>query len=126
MGRLALPPGARELATFLLSDGRLSTKPELPDVLSFSDVFDAYRIAMSNGSMESNSLATIKIHANHLERIVGSELSLESLSFADLQKYVDTRSQEDGRRGRKVSPTTIKKEVERCTRSGPGLRSMTM
>jgi hypothetical protein len=53
--------------------------------------------------MESNSLATIKIHANHLERIVGSKLSLESLSFADLQKYVDTRSQEDGRRGRKVS-----------------------
>jgi integrase len=110
-GRLAIPSDTRELATYLLSDGRLSEKPVLPDVVSLSEVFDAYLIAMSDGSMESNSLATIRIHANHLQRILGSELSLKSLSFADLQNYVDTRSQENGIRGRKLSPTTIKKEV---------------
>ena len=110
-GRLAIPADTRELATYLLSDGKLSEKPVLPDVVSLSEVIDAYLEAMSDGSMESNSLATIKIHTNHLQRILGSELSLKSVSFADLQKYVDTRSQENGIRGRKLSPTTIKKEV---------------
>ncbi|MFT4559990.1 MAG: integrase [Planctomycetaceae bacterium] len=111
MGRLAIPTDTRELATYLLSDGKLSEKPVLPDVVSLSEVFDAYRLAMSDGSMESNSLATIKIHANHLQRILGSELSIKSLSFADLQSYVDKRSKEKGRRNKKLSPTTIKKEV---------------
>lgn len=110
-GRLELPSDTRELPTFLLSDGKLSEKPELPDVTSLCEVFDAYLIAMSDGSMELNSLATIRIHANHLQRILGGKLSLKSISFADLQKYVDTRSKENGIRGRKLSPTTIKKEV---------------
>ena len=110
-GRLAIPTDTRELATYLLSDGKLREKPVLPNVVSLSEVFDAYRIAMSDGSMETNSLATIKIHANHLQRILGSELSIKSLSFADLQSYVDKRSKEKGRRNKKLSPTTIKKEV---------------
>lgn len=110
-GRLELPPDTLDLPTFLLSDGKLDEKPVLPGVTSLSEVFDAYFVAMSDGSMESNSLATIRIHANHLERILGRRLSLESLSFADLQGYVDIRSKEKGKRGRKLSPTTIKKEV---------------
>ena len=110
-GRLAIPADTRELATFLLSDGKLSEKPALPTVTSLSDVFSSYRNAMSNGSMEPNSLATTKIHTNHLQRILDSESSFRSLSFADLQRYVDTRSQEKGRRGKNLSPTTIKKEV---------------
>lgn len=110
-GRLAIPTDTRELATYLLSDGKLREKPALPNVVSLSEVFDAYRIAMSDGSMETNSLATIKIHTNHLQRILGSELSIKSLSFADLQSYVDKRSKEKGRRNKKLSPTTIKKEV---------------
>jgi integrase len=110
-GRLVIPADTRELATFLLSDGKLSEKPALPIVVSLSDVFHAYSNAMSDGSMESNSLATIKSHANHLQRILGSEHSIKSLSFADLQSYVDKRSKEKGRRKKNLSPTTIKKEV---------------
>ena len=110
-GRLELPSDTRELPTFLLSDGKLNEKPTLSCVTSFSEVFGAYLAAMSNGSMESNSLDTIKIHTNHLRRILGSELSIKVLSFADLQKYVDLRSKEKGRRNKKLSPTTIKKEL---------------
>jgi len=110
-GRLTIPADTRRLATFLLSDGKLSDKPALPILVSLSGVFGAYCNAMSDGSMESNSLATIRIHTNHLQRILGSELAIKSLSFADLQSYVDKRSKAKGRRGKKLSPTTIKKEI---------------
>lgn len=110
-GRLTIPVDTRELTTFLLSDGRLSERPVLPTVISLSDVFDAYRNSMADGSMEANSLATIKIHTSHLKRILGSDLPMKSLSFADLQIYVDKRSKEKGRRNKKLSPTTIKKEL---------------
>ncbi|MDA0808490.1 MAG: hypothetical protein O2945_17900 [Planctomycetota bacterium] len=50
-GWLAIPADTRELATFLLSDGKLSEKPALPTVTSLSDIFTAYRHAMSNGSI---------------------------------------------------------------------------
>lgn len=110
-GRLTIPADTRRLATFLLSDGKLSEKPALPILVSLSVVFGAYCDAMSDGSMESNSLATIRIHTNHLHRILDSELAIKSLSFADLQSYVDKRSKEKGRRGKKLSPTTIKKEI---------------
>ncbi len=111
-GRLALPDDTQDLATFFLSDGKLNRKPTLTkNVTTCSELFDAYRQAMSNGSMESNTLATIKIHANHLERVLGNERSMKSLSFADLQRYADERSRQKGRRDKNVSPTTIKKEV---------------
>ncbi|MBI1310944.1 tyrosine-type recombinase/integrase [bacterium] len=110
-GRLTLPEDVPDLPTFLLSDGNLNSKPMLSSVSSLSEVLDAYAEAMSNGSMEANSLSTIRIHMKHLQGVLGSALPIRSLSFADLQKYVDSRAKQKGRRNRSLSPTTIKKEL---------------
>lgn len=69
-GRLTLPDETADLATFLLSDGKLTARPELPTVTSLNDLFAAYQKAMSNGSMEENSLGTIDIHMGHLRRVL--------------------------------------------------------
>lgn len=109
-GRLTLPDDGHDLVTFLLSDGKLASKPKLSAISLLFDVCAGYLEAMSNGSMELNSLDTTGIHINHLLRILGNRLPLQALSFADLQRYVDTRAQEPGKRGKKLSPTTIRKE----------------
>ncbi|MFT5323264.1 MAG: hypothetical protein ACI8P0_001112 [Planctomycetaceae bacterium] len=110
-GRLELPSDTRELPTYLLSDGRLKAKPALPRLTSISEVFVAYRDAMSNGSMESNSLSTIKIHIAHLNRILDRDRPIDSLMFGDVQSYVDSRSKEKGRRDGKLSPSTVRIEI---------------
>ena len=66
-GRLTLPDDTSDLATFLLSDRKLTAWPEQPSVTTLCDLFEGYLVAVSNGSMEANSLSTIGIHMNHLK-----------------------------------------------------------
>jgi hypothetical protein len=62
-GRIEMPPGA-DLATFLLSDGKLNHKPQLTapiPVLTLGVIRDRYVQAQANGAVEQNSLATIQM-----------------------------------------------------------------
>ena len=109
-GRLILPSHA-DIATFLLSDGRIEQPIAVPNPVTISELFERYRQELPSGSLEANSLATIEIHLNHLERLIGKSTSLSQISTAVLQRYIDQRSREKGRRGRTISPTTIRKEM---------------
>jgi len=109
-GRLAIPEGA-EVATFLLSDGRLNGKVRVGRRLTLTRLFEGYFGDLPDGSLEGNSLMTVRIHMNHFKRVLGEGFSVKQLKFADLQQYVRKRSQEEGRRGGRVSSTTIKKEL---------------
>jgi len=111
-GRLVLPADA-DVATFLLSDGMLSSKPqETPAtvVLTLDELRQKYVDAHSCGAMERNSLETVKLHLRHFVDTLGASFPAASLALDDLQRHVDRRSRKLYR-GRLLSPITLRKEV---------------
>ena len=109
-GRLVIPETA-DIPTFLLSDGKLNGKPSLPTPLTLGNLFQQYLDQLPDGSMETNSLYTAKIHMAHFERVLGKGYFIRGLSLDDLQGYVQQRGKEKGRRKRRLSPTTMRKEL---------------
>lgn len=105
-----IPPGA-DVPTFLLSDGKLNEVPTLPASLRLAHVFAEFRRSLPAGALEANSLDTIGIHGKHFERILGPRFEFPQLKLGDPQRYIEHRSREQGRRGKPVSPTTLKKEL---------------
>lgn len=109
-GDLSIPPDA-DLMTFLLSDGRLERPVQLTNGITLKALCNQYLAALPEGSLESNTIYTLKIHLNHLQAVLGERLSIDRLTFASLQRYVDARSRQTGRLGKPLSPITIKKEL---------------
>ena len=110
-GRLLLPDDA-DVCEFLLSDGKLNGKPRPKAKLRTLRQFkDAFLQSIPEGSLEENTLAGMEIHFTHLFRVLGKSRPLHTLTLEDLQDYVDARSKDDGLRGKKLSPATIKKEL---------------
>ena len=69
-GRIRLPEGG-DIAQFVVSDGEMSAKPKVADILTVTDLFERYYAALPVGAMEPNSLMTHRIHRRHLTRILG-------------------------------------------------------
>ena len=115
-GRLVIPDGA-DLATFLLSDGRLSERPGAATTppssgVRLRELADEYLAAHAGGALEKTTLLTARIHLNHLVAFLGEAFEVSSLTLADLQNYATDRADDDTRRGTKVSAYTIRKEVK--------------
>ena len=53
----------------------------------------------------------MRIHEGQLYRVLGKTFAVQKLTPSDLQRYVDRRLKDKGLRGRKVTPTTIRKAV---------------
>ena len=110
-GRLILPDDAN-VSDFLLSDGKLDGKPRPKAKLQTLRQFkEAFLDSIPEGSLEENTLSGMEIHFTHLFRVLGKSRLLRSLTLENLQDYVDARSKDDGLRGKKLSPATIKKEL---------------
>lgn len=101
-------PDACDIVTFLQHDGQPPTVQTLPEnkrkVVTFGDLRDCYQNTIGNGTVEANTLYTIKIHFNHLTRLLGDGFPLGDLDLAKLQEYVNARA-------KTVSPVTIRKEL---------------
>jgi integrase len=111
-GTLTLPPDA-DVGAFLLSDGKLTQKPDtvpVPKAVTLADLRDAYVEALAGGPMEANSKATVKMHLGHFVRTLGGNFRLKDLGLADLQRHVSQRAAKKYR-GRPLSPVTLKKEM---------------
>ena len=78
--------------------------------LSIERLFKIYFDAFLKESIEENSYGMLQTHRNNLERILGKRTKVATFGTGDIQKYVDKRAKEPGRRG-KVKPVTIRKEV---------------
>lgn len=109
-GWLFIPPGV-DVGDFLLSGGRLTVAVALPRLLMVGYLFDAYFASVPGGSLEASTIAGMRIHERQIYRILGRSFDVRSLTEADMQRYVEKRSKEPGRRGRKVTTTTIKKAI---------------
>ena len=64
-GRLELPPSG-DIMTFLLSDGKLAASPKSASLQpkTLRDIVDRYLAALGNGSVEANSLETVRMQAS--------------------------------------------------------------
>lgn len=109
-GRLEVPPGA-DLMSFLVSDGRLSGKPQPTGQMQLGCIYDKYRESLPRDSHAPESLRITKVHMRHVARILGQNTRLVTIAAGDLQRYISKRSEEDGHRGKKVSTGTIRKEM---------------
>ena len=108
-GRLELPPGA-DPGAFLLSDGKLTGKPTAPKALTLAELYAVYEEKTPAGSKEKNSASTEKSHWKHLTHILGGKVVAQSLTTADIQRYVQQRS-EDSFKGQPIVAGTIRKET---------------
>lgn len=122
-GDLSIPPEA-DVLMFLLTDGKLSKSVVIETGLSLKDACSRWKASIPQGSLEANTLYTAQIHLRHLQSVLGEWLRFDQLKFADLQRYVDERSKAQGRYGRPLSPTTIRKEL--VTLSGVWTWCLTM
>ncbi|RLS40202.1 MAG: hypothetical protein DWH81_07420 [Planctomycetota bacterium] len=84
---------------------------QLPTGKTLGALIDEYIPSVSTGCLELNTVATLTTHLNRVRTVMGRNLRVESITFASLQKYVDTRSKAKGVRGRPLSTATIRKEL---------------
>lgn len=110
LGTLVIPEDA-DIASFLLSDGRKVGRAEAPPIRTLKQLCDAFFDAIPAGSVEDSTIEGMKSQAQNLKRILGQHFVYSTLKVDDLQGYVDVRSKDAGQRGRKVSGTTIKKDI---------------
>jgi len=115
LGYLPVPEGI-DLATFLLSDGRLPKRPAInhsqraqPQTLG--ELLDKFLASFTPGALEPSTEHCLRIHAGHFKRTFGKNRPLDSIDLAAVQDYIETRSRAKGLRGKRLSPTTIKKEI---------------
>lgn len=116
-GRLIAPQGV-DLLSLLLGDGRAPQRPEAVAVepkraeeLTLAALFEAYFAKLPDGSLEASTIQSMKIHQRQLEKCFRKHFPIRSLTLTDLQDYVEKRSRDEGRNGRKVTAVTIKKAI---------------
>jgi hypothetical protein len=110
-GKLTMPPDA-DAATFILSGGKLASKPQLVSdpfqderkPPTIAEVFATYMETLTPGSKGANTILTEKIHARHFRRVLGEKAVFDALAVDSLQRYVDKRAREG------VGRNTIHKE----------------
>ena len=78
--------------------------------ISIERLFNMYFGAFLKESIEENSFGMLETHRNNLERLIGKRTKAATFGTGDIQKYVDKRAKEPGRRG-KIQATTIRKEI---------------
>jgi integrase len=86
------------------------SKKQSAGTLSIERLFNMYFDAFLKESIEENSFGMLETHRNNLERLIGKRTKAAAFGTGDIQKYVDKRAKEPGRRG-KIQATTIRKEI---------------
>lgn len=106
-GTVAIPADltAKQVGDFLL----WGATPTITKIVTnrLKPAIDRYFATLPEGAKQPATIATERIHAGHLLRILGNC----DTSQMDLQSYILKRSKEKGLKGRKVSGGTIRKEL---------------
>jgi integrase len=119
------PPEDADLVSFLLADGRTIRKPPVNaargpatrvaavnrDAITLSALFTEYFSKLPEGNLEPTTIDSMKRHQRQLEQHFGRSYLLQAVTTSALQEYIEKRSHDEGRHGRKVTATTIKKPI---------------
>jgi integrase len=104
--RLLDVPACCDIVTFLQFDGKPpdNNRPSSTRPISLGELRDAY-LDERKHKLKPRSLGSDRGHWQTLVRLLGEKVDAESITFADLQRFVHRRIAE------KVEPTTAKKEL---------------
>lgn len=86
-GVLAMPLGA-DLVAFVLSGGRLEERSKPLPLRTLAELKDRYLQAVGVGSMEDNSLGTVRMHLNHFGKTLGASFPIQTLVLSHLQERI--------------------------------------
>jgi len=111
---IELPPGVG-IVEFLLHDGRspATARTDAPgpaESLTLAALRDLY-LTTRGEALEARTLDTARLHFKHLCDLLGDGYPISGLTLPDLQSYVDRRGRQKTRDGKRISPTTVRKEV---------------
>ncbi len=111
-GDIKLPDGV-DVGTYIATLGHVERKKANGAIapLTLGTLYEEYEKALPVGSIETSTLLTTRIHLGHFARLLGEARRLSDVSFDILQGYLRQRQKEDNRRGGKISPTTLRKEI---------------
>jgi site-specific recombinase XerD len=98
---MALPEGD-SIVDFVRADGRPAAAA--PPPLEIAEFCTAFLAAIGRGSVEANTLSTIRIHLAHCRATLGDRFAIGRLALADLQRHVDRRRDD-------VAAVTIRMEI---------------
>lgn len=87
-GRIAVPDGCTDVGTFVMSDGKASSKPALPKVTTVQDVSDRF-LADAAGRIKPETVRVYRHHLDHIGEKFGKRPA-ESLTVDEVEKYVRT------------------------------------
>jgi integrase len=109
-GDLTLPDDV-DVATFLMANGHHVPRSRPAKSITLEQLSRRYCESLPDGALEENSRTTLDTHIRHFLRLTDRNCRARDLTAEILQRFVNQRSQEKGRRDKRVSPTTIKKEL---------------
>jgi len=108
-GRIEIPVGADPIE-FILSDGRTTEKATTSSDIGLTDFFATYKERLPAGRKEASTLQGEGIHLKHLKRHLGPNRKVQTITKANLQRYVSNRLKETYR-DKLIQPDTVKKEL---------------
>jgi integrase len=112
--RLIDLPAGVDIVDFVNNDGKSPIPPDGNTIVAKSVTLEAFRdryIQTHREALEERTINTAELHFKHLVRILGADFPIRDLTLADLQRYVDRRSKEKNAAGKRISPTTTRKDV---------------
>ncbi len=81
-GRLQLPPEVN-LEDFVAAGGKVPVISARPEIVTLRQLFDHYLSTHANGTLEENSLGTVKGHLHQFTLTLGERFRLQGLTLLD-------------------------------------------
>jgi integrase len=103
-GRLTVPDDV-PLEAFVAAGGKAPVISARPETVFASQLFGHFLETLANGTIEENSLSTLRTHLNQITRTLGERFRMQGLALSDLQGHIERR------RKKHISAATLKKEI---------------
>lgn len=108
-GRIEIPCGVDPIA-FILAGGKVVQQNKPSKSIGLSKLFETYLERMPKGRKEESTLLSERIHVKHLKKHLGANRTVQTLTKAILQTYVEKRLKEKWR-GKPITPETVRNEL---------------
>lgn len=109
-GRLEIPLKT-DPATFILSDGKVRSRPSTVESVSLRRLLKLYQERLPAGAKEATTIGLEETHINHFLRLLPASNLADTITNSDLQRYVEKRlTEKHGKRF--ISPDTVKREMD--------------
>jgi integrase len=113
-GKMPVPPdcSAEAFWAIVRTSNRVAAEPKILARKTLDEVKKEYFASYPKGAKEESTLMTEQVQLGKLIGIIGKGKAIAALDVPGIERYVHERQKQNGLRGRKISPTTIRKELQ--------------